>query len=367
MSARQPRLNAPAARGMTLVELLVAIVLGSLVMLAVITLYVNTNRSYVQDERYSIMQENGRYALKVLTGDLTMADFWGKMTAIDAATAPAFGTTGACAAATDLDLFDGSRAILYNSYHGGTSEQFTASDCTIINSNRVANTDILVIKRVESVPTAQQFIDFADTDGDGDTTEQITEGAAALVSGVVYLRTNGVSGGLESGLSPATPPALGESVWRYVPRVYFIRDYYRTVGDGIPALCRLDLVGTGMGRPTSPPNGTVDTDAQCIAEGIEDMRVEFGIDTDNDGVANQYTSTPTVAQMEQAVTARVYLVARSSEPVPFYVNDKSYQVGAGVDATSPTGGWPANDAFYRRVYTTTAKVRNSVSLNLLNY
>lgn len=364
-------------RGLTLIELMLAIALGSLVMLAVVTLYINVNRSHVQDERYALMQENGHYALKQIANDLLMAAFWGRMVAIDAADAPDFAASGACATAAGLNLFTGNQAIFSNSYHGTSAvEQFTAADCTLLNSNRVPKTDILVVKRVANTPTAQRFIDYADTNGNSNTTEEITEGVADLVNGVVYLRTNGVNGGFVNNVA-GTAPALGESYWRYVPHVYFIRDFFRTAGDGIPALCRLELVGTGLGQASAAPAGTADTAAQCIAGGIEDLRIDYGIDTDDppDGVPDQYLIEPTTAQMAQVISARIYLLARSTQPVPFYTNEKSYTLGTRTYATPPVGSpnyandppWPANDAFYRRVYSTTVKVRNSVSTHLLNF
>ena len=55
--------------------------------------------------------------------------------------------------------------------------------------------------------------------------------------------------------------------------------------------------------------------------------------------------------MAQAVTARIYVLARSTEPDYSYVNDKTYVLG---DATVSGGG----DNFYRRVFSTTVKLRN---------
>ena len=69
----------------------------------------------------------------------------------------------------------------------------------------------------------------------------------------------------------------------------------------------MELVGNplSMGQVTNFPNGTADT-VTCLAEGIEDFHVQFGIDTDADGYANQYVSSPTLAQIEGVVSARVY-------------------------------------------------------------
>ena len=52
--------------GLTLVELMIAVTIGLVISGAVLGVYVNAVRSFSQDERYARMQENGRYALRVL-------------------------------------------------------------------------------------------------------------------------------------------------------------------------------------------------------------------------------------------------------------------------------------------------------------
>jgi type IV pilus assembly protein PilW len=49
------------------------------------------------------------------------------------------------------------------------------------------------------------------------------------------------------------------------------------------------------------------------------------------------------------------LLVRSVEPVVGYVNDKTYDLGGEIVG-------PFNDAFYRRVYSTTVQIRNSPKL-----
>jgi type IV pilus assembly protein PilW len=79
----------------------------------------------------------------------------------------------------------------------------------------------------------------------------------------------------------------------------------------------------------------------------------LGIDTDSDAIANFYTSSPAVAQLNNVVTARIYVLARSAAPDPNYVNDKTYNLG---DVTRDFSGSPDN--FYRRVFTATVSLRN---------
>ena len=330
-------------RGVTLIELMLGVTLGFLVSGVVLSLYINTSRSLAQNERYAWMQENARFSLKTLSEDLGMADFWGQVIATDVISTNVTPPVGDCG--VDIDAFNGIAAIMANNYHASpASTQFTP--CAALTANMRPNTDMLALKRVEGSSTASTFVDVADVDNDSDTTEILTLGASNLVDGEVYLRSTRSVGTFVDDASSSNPPGTGETDWRYIPRVYFIRDHYETPGDGIPALCRLVISGIGL------------TTTECIAEGIEDFHVQYGIDTDRNGIANIYTSTPTLSEMENAVSSRVYLLARSISTDPHFTNDTQYMLG---DATIPA----ANDGYYRRVYSTTISLRNTIARSLM--
>jgi type IV pilus assembly protein PilW len=329
--------------GLTLIELMLGVTLGFLVSGIVLSLYVNTSRSLAQNERYAWMQENARFALKALSEDLTMTDFWGRVIATDVIGTNVASAAGDCG--VGVDAFNSDTAILVNNYHVvPASTQFVP--CATLTANTRPNTDLVALKRVEGSSTASAFVDAADIDNDLDTFEILTLGASNLSAGVVYLRSTGSAGTFINDASPANPPTTGQSDWRYIPRVYFVRDHYETPGDQIPSLCRLVIAGTNLST------------TECIAEGIEDFHVQFGIDTDVNGVANIYTSRPTLSEMENAVAARVYLLARSIDADPHFTNGTQYRLGDSIVAA-------ANDGFYRRVYSTTISLRNTAARSLM--
>jgi type IV pilus assembly protein PilW len=272
-----------------------------------------------------------------------MADFWGRVIATDVIGTSVTSPMGDCG--VGIDVFNGNTAILVNNYHTSpASSQFTP--CAAITTDMRPSTDLLALKRVEGSSTASTFVDSADVDEDADTTEILTLGATDLVDGAVYLRSTGNAASFIDDASSGNAPDNGQSDWRYIPRIYFVRTFYETAGDQIPALCRLVISGVGL------------TTTECIAEGIEDFHIQFGIDTDQNAVANLYTSTPTLGELENAVSARVYLLARSIEADPHFTNDTQYVLGDSIVAA-------ANDGFYRRVYSTTVSLRNTVARSLM--
>jgi hypothetical protein len=168
----------------------------------------------------------------------------------------------------------------------------------------------------------------------------------------VYLRTNGTVGLLFKHPLSTTPTIdvpLPNSDWEYRPSVFFIRKYADSVGDGIPTLCKKVLGGAQPGMTT-----------ECLAAGIEDLQVEYGIDTSGDGFANAYVADPTQVQMQTVVSARIFLLARTVENDIRYDNDKTYNVSNAVPFTP-------GDNFHRRVLSTTVAIQNIRSLNSMGF
>jgi type IV pilus assembly protein PilW len=306
-------------RGLTLVELMVALTLGLMITLAVGTAYVQSSRSTAEDDRYLRMIENGRFALSMVVTDLKMTSFWGEL--ID----PGSITTGVTAEEDcDTDILDAGSAILVNSPNGSpavTQFDINSTGCAALMGTVRANTMQLVTKHTTGVALETGAVDD-----------------------VLYLRSNGASGMIIDDAASTAPPA-GFADWALDPSLYYVRE---EAGD-LPRLCRLRLAGKGFGAVTN---------TECVADGIEQLHVEFGLDTDNDGLVNQYKSNPTTTEMGAALTARAWVLVRSDTADPAYTNTKTYQLGDLAVAA-------ANDNFYRRVFSSTVELRNPANLATL--
>ena len=62
-------------QGVTLIELMVSLVISVIVLLAVTSIYVTSKRSYALQDSLARQQENGRFAVEILSQDLRMASF----------------------------------------------------------------------------------------------------------------------------------------------------------------------------------------------------------------------------------------------------------------------------------------------------
>lgn len=101
-------------RGMTLIELMIAIVLGLLLVAVVIQIYVGTKATYNKQEDISRLQENGRVALYILGRTTRISGFKSDpgadySTIFPAATRGIFAAAGAAGSSDSLDIrFQGS-------------------------------------------------------------------------------------------------------------------------------------------------------------------------------------------------------------------------------------------------------------------
>lgn len=318
-------------KGFSLIELMVALVLGLLIVEAVVSLFLSSSRSYGQDQKVAALQDEMRFAMAQLTQDIEMAGYWARL--LDPGVvnpnptdgAPTIGTD--CGPSTAVRWFYTDRAPLATA-DNVTSSTAAASFSCIASGDIKAGSDILAIKRV------------AGRNMTGST----------LATNQVYLQADATSGTLFQ--HPAT--GLGTvlaNTWPYQPVIYFIRPYSVTAADGIPTLCRKYLESGPLTAPT--------TSTECIASGVEDMQVEFGLDADGDGKANSFVSAPSSAQLATATVVRLSLLMRSSTPDNGYTNAKTYTLGNKAAFTP-------NDNFYRRVVSSTVLLRNPAALRILN-
>ncbi|WP_187276599.1 PilW family protein [Parahaliea maris] len=309
-------------RGLSIIELMVALVIGVIITFGATTLFLQSKRSYLQDEEVARVQENGRYVLRLLNRELSMSGFYGRVLRGDLVTSAPSGTD-CFNYLVDTDLpFEHHNNVSANGV-GAPNDPNMPAGCLVAGEHE-AGTDMLVVRRSTDRPNYEK----------GTTLE-------ALDPNAVYLRIvdDNVAITLERG-GGATGSTI--DIWEYSPNILFIRDHAITSGDGIPALCRR-RISTG-GNDVSA--------VECLAEGVENLQVEFGVDLDGDLQVDQYLDAPTSVQMGAAMAAKVYILVRSGNEIPGYTDDKVYTLGQTVVPAH-------NDGFYRKVMQTTVLLRNS--------
>lgn len=319
-----------SARGLSLVELLVSLSLGLLLSAGVVSAYLGAKRNSFYEEQLARMQENGRYALRLLSRDMAMSGFYGGAHGM-AGVPP--GVVG-----TDCSIghwaLDGSHLLELVNDHGGDSPPVsrlgTALNC-LDGSAIVESTDLIAIKRTASAPSMDSGVP-----------------ATLLTSGTTdrwYLRT--VSGQPEAWqkLRPVDLHSAGRAVsshsyWEAITRIFYIRPYSESGSEleQLPTLCMETLAGDAM-------------TSRCLVEGVEDMQLEFGVDIDGDGTPNRYLSSPDAGEMRNVVAVKIHLLLRSIAALTGHSDDKTFRLG---QKQIPA----RRDAYLRRVFSSTVLLRN---------
>jgi type IV pilus assembly protein PilW len=321
-----------AASGLSLVELLIAMLLGVFLSVGVVSIYLGCKQNYFYEEQAARLQENGRFAMQLLQRELAMSGFFGGVLAMDAVQ-PA--TIAIDCSESGWALAGGGPVQLVNNYDGQSvvvapdSTAFTCLDTAVI----APLTDLLAIRRTAAEASLRRGVP-----ANGLTPSTIEQW---------YLRLADDAGARWVKLRAADLLAAGNvgtprTYWEAIARIFYIRRYSGSdpVREGIPTLCMENLAGNAM-------------TSRCLVEGVENMQIEFGIDTDNDGIANRYKTAPLDAEMERAVTARIYLLLRSIIEIGGYRDTRTYALGQQVVAAK-------NDGFLRRVFSTTVYLRNRI-------
>jgi len=352
------------ASGMSLIELMVAVAIGSLLMLGLATTFKNSSETQREMERSGRLIENGRYAIQLLSNDLHHAGYYGYY--YEAVAAP--GTLPDPCEVTSIPNLITAMAMPIQGYAAAnlsSRPNISATTCDdkglFTNANLSPGSDIFVIRRASTAV-------FTGTP----------------ITNEVYLQSNARTASILLGNSSATVPAMAANnvaqtlrkfphdtssteaadTHKYQTHVYFVspcsfgsgtNDVCTNADDNIPTLKRLELTSNG----TSTIMRVVP-----LVEGIEYMKVSYGIDTSpaainlttgfsGDGVPDAYVDTPTAAQWPLVVAVRFYLLVRSADASPGHVDAKSY-------AFPPTGITlgPFNDQFKRHVYSTEVRPMN---------
>ena len=303
--------------GMTLVELMIAVALGSMLCLGVATLIVKSQSAYVRDEQTVRLRENGSYALRLLSRELSMVGYFG--TFLPSEISSGLPVANGCfphflPAASSLEHFDD-----LDRNGGSVTGSGIPADCAQAG-NYQAGSDSLLLRRTLDAPHKLWGRQFA-----------------AIEPAALYLQADRSGVALAQGETGSS-----DSLWQYHPQLLFVRRYSRRAGDGIPALCRVRV----------SPGGLRLAPVECLVEGVEMLQLQYGLDTDGDMRADRYVSVPSETEASQVMLARIFLLMRAVLPTAGYRNQNLYKVGS-VDFQPP------GDRFMRRLYSTSVLMRNS--------
>lgn len=419
-----------AARGFSLVELMIAMGISTLLMAALASIFATSVNTREKIDREGQKIETARYSLDTLAEDIRLAGYYGTLapalpplagvtaTIVNGATPVDWKYVDPCSTANG-DLPGWSTATVQNAdsgtvsvdvpmpifgyeMHGATDLPPTAllgcigayDGTTTLSGAPVAGpppsggayqrgTDVFVIRRVSTVA--------------------VTVGGAGYASGDPYLQTSTCPpGGLDAAakypprfLAKATTTsgdfnlhlsdcATIASVRKLITRIYFISqcdDCFNdldnnpaTMGDGIPTLKMVELGMSGGAL-------SVIKNVRTIAPGVENMHLEYGIDTTGDGSVDAWvvsnnnprqgagSATGTLVtgmrcdnpiacasgsenRWEDVMAVKLFLITRDLKTTSGPAFTKSFTMGSLPALTTPA------DGYRRRMTSSTIKLVN---------
>ncbi|MFT3907236.1 MAG: PilW family protein [Steroidobacteraceae bacterium] len=312
-------------RGLSLVELLVALAIGALLIFATTQVYVDSRNAYTNNETVDRLEETARYALAVIEPDVRMAGYLGFVKgAANLANETTFNSDLASVTAANvcgtgfIGNLENPLQGDNNSYTISTTKTAACDALSGWTTNAVASADTLIVRRASALAA------------------DLTTGRVQVCSTRVraYLFDDGA---VPTGCSSVTSPSSTSEgqINNLIVSAYYI-DQNSEEATGLPSLRRKELTVSGAAPAFE--------DAQVIA-GVEDMQIEYGIEDAVDattgeytGVANRYVDAATAQTLVdaggQVVAVRIWLLVRSDTPETGFIDGKIYQY---ADRATTTG------------------------------
>jgi type IV pilus assembly protein PilW len=311
-------------RGLSLIELLVALTIGAVLIFGATDVYVNSKNSYGVNENVARMQETARYAMSVIEPDVRMSNFWGLLKGAGAVTGQAAQTAapGAVAPGGPINICGNNFAIdlgtnLQGDNNGGAANGIWLSATRQAGCNTLIDVDTNVAWNTSPVATADTLTVRR--------ASVFTNAGPNGTANLLELCTTRISGRVMSDTSACPAPPTGQLNNLVVDAYYVDRNSVQLAG--LPALRRKTIQAGAM--------QFVD---QEIIPGIEDMQVQFGIDPfGNTGVATRYVNPDGVPANAQIVAVRIWLLVRSDTAEVGFTDNAIYQYGDRLQATGVTG------------------------------
>lgn len=302
-------------RGMTLVELTVAMAIGVFLIGGALYVYSQSRNSYRASDSLARLQESARFALDTLEPDIRLARYWGltsEPARIDT-TGIAVICDGADASPWALDL---PAAV------ESRDDDFDLPGCDSFNDNPRTGSDVLIVRHadpwqagVEPAPDAARL-----------------QVQSTLAQGRLF--ADGVDPGL----------GADASINNVTINAYYVSNESSFDPD-LPSLRRLVL----------GPNEEFDDEE--VIPGIENLQVQLGVDTDRDGDVDRYVDgdhplvTPGAAGFApqgRVIAVRLWMLVGIPADDQAWIDEQAYATHD-ADLGDLVAGSPDYPAGFRRL------------------
>ena len=308
------------SKGFSLIEIMIALVVGLILLSGIIQLLISTRESFNTQSAISRIREDGEFAIQYVSDDLRNTDFWGCL-----------------------------RNSAQRVNHLNTSNRFYQFTAALSGTaDLLTNQDSIMVSGVQPTSGLNQVIEpYPET-----TVSPLTVAAPSGINPSAILF---VSDCLHGDIFQVTNPAANAGLLAHLAGVGApgnVSDTLSAVyGEGayvyFPYTHEYHIKANESGQPSLYM--TVATGDQALVDNVEQMLVLYGEDTDQDGVVNRYVRASQVSDMDKVLSLRLYLVLRTAED-HLAATPQAYLLNGVM--VKP------NDTRLRRVYSQTIILRN---------
>ncbi len=286
----KPMIQPRAQRGMTLIELTVAMAIGVFLIGGALYVYSQSRNSYRSSDSLARLQESARFALDTIETDVRLARYWGlnaEPARIDIPAGIAVTCTGDASWALDLaaavETFD---------------DDFNLLGCDSFEDNPRAGSDVLIVRHAEPWQAGVE---------------------PGLNAGRLQVQSTLAQGQLfDNGVDPGL--GANSSINNVTINAYYVSNE-SSFDENLPSLRRLSL----------GPGGNFNDEE--VIPGIENLQVQLGVDTDRDGDVDRYVDgdhplvtfgAPGFAPQGQVIAVRLWMLVGIPSDDQAWIDEQSY-------------------------------------------
>jgi type IV pilus assembly protein PilW len=337
-------------KGISFVEILVSLVISLFLLGGIIQVYIGNKAAYTFSNSISRVQENGRYALDVMTQDLRLAGFWGCAVFDENDTSNITSNLNTEGGGYDDEIYD---FINQGAIEGTDNDGLNGSDSLTLRGakpnqvnvhppyNENSSANLHVTANDEIVPGDIVMVSNC-LGADIFQVSNTTTSTKASQNAIVHNTGAGSPGNYNPDNCRGGNAHCLSQTYGADSAMFELQTVRYTIAageSGEPALFRSE-------------NGI---DAELI-DGIEEMQVLYGVDTDDDDFPNQYMDGTALAAnatvtSSDIISIRLMLLVRSDNE--FVVEEPQAYTFNGAAET-------AGDRRLRQVYSTTIALRNRI-------
>jgi type IV pilus assembly protein PilW len=325
-------------RGVSMAELMIAMLLGIILMAGVLQLFSSNKSTFISMEGISEIQDGARAGIERVKSRVRMASYMGcsNVNAINPNNVAAGVAAVAFGPNNVVNGVDNDAAV--NAIVDGTDTLtvvFATAANTALVTDMTSTADVITITTNPNNFQKNNALIITDCENAD------VFGASAVVdtgTGGPFTIAHATADATDTfnAVNTLSKPYLASNslIMRLSSATYSVQNTGRFDAAGNPVRALFETL-PGPGGPTE------------IITGVEDMQIEYGEDTSGDGNADTYVDASSVGSWSGVVSARITLLIATER-----------EIGPNPRPYTDLAGNPQSDRHMRRTFTTTIGLRN---------